>query len=241
MANQIEDEKTNIRTNPKDVVQEVAQKARREAEKVVPTEQLVTFNLDREEYASIITDLREIIKIPEIVPVPGAPVFIKGIFNLRGQIIAVIDLEKRFSLDREHKIDPQHIIVAEVGDTAFGLMVDEVTGVLRVPVDSIRPVPALISSKIKTDYLKGVVVLENQESRNSGRESSENEKSSPKNKKVSEQKNKKTKKQDEKIGKSEQTGSRLILLLDVPKMLAERELLEFGSAIQETAKVNSNL
>jgi hypothetical protein len=79
-------------------------------------------------------------------------------------------------------------------------------------------------------------VLENQESRNSGRESSENEESSPKNKKVSEQKNKKTKKQDEETGKSEQTGSRLILLLDVPKMLAERELLEFGSSISQTSK-----
>lgn len=201
----------------REVIAEVARKERRPEEKVVPTEQLVTFELDKEEYASIITDLREIIKIPEIVPIPGAPDFIRGILNLRGQIVVVVDLEKRFHLKREHEISPQHIIIAEVEDSVFGILVDEVTGVLRVPLSSIKPTPKLITSKIHADYLKGVVILGEQEEQEEAKETKRNKKevANP------------TKKKGE-------TGSRLLLLLDVPKMLAEKELLEFGSAVQET-------
>jgi len=79
----------------KKIVKTVARQARAKDEKVVPTEQLVTFELDREEYASTIVDLREIIPILEITPIPGAPPFVRGIVNIRGQIVVVIDLEKR--------------------------------------------------------------------------------------------------------------------------------------------------
>ena len=141
-----------------DVIAEVANKEARPETKIVPMEQLVTFELDKEEYASIITDLREIIRIPDITPIPGASEFIKGILNLRGQIVMVIDLEKRFHLQREHPAEPKHIIIAEVEDSVFGITVDEVTGVLRVPETTIKPTPQLITSKIHAEYLKGVVI-----------------------------------------------------------------------------------
>lgn len=199
----------------RDVIAQVAKKEARPETKIIPTEQLVTFELDKEEYASIITDLREIIKIPEIVPIPGAPEFIRGILNLRGQIVVVIDIEKRFHLAREHPVEAKHIIIAEVEDSVFGVIVDEVTGVLRVPMADIKPTPSLITSKIRADYLKGVVVLE-EEPTEAEEENAEKE-----------DKKKLTKKKTE-------IKSRLLLLLDIPKMLAEKELLEFGSVIQET-------
>jgi purine-binding chemotaxis protein CheW len=210
--------KIDTNQNASEVIAEVAKKEVKPETKVVPMEQLVTFELDKEEYASIITDLREIIRIPEITPIPGAPEFIRGILNLRGQIVMVIDLEKRFHLKREHPAEPKHIIIAEVEDSVFGITVDEVTGVLRVPQTTIKTTPQLITSKIHAEYLKGVVILESQEQESN---------------KAIKQKNTKTKEQEnEKI----EAGSRMLLLLDIPKMLAEKELLEFGNVVQETIK-----
>jgi len=155
------------------------------------------FELDQEEYAVQITDIREIIKFPLITPIPNAPAFISGIFNLRGKIIVTVDMEKRFHLVREKVITPKHIIITEVNGGAYGVIVDQVTEVLRVPVISIQSAPELVSSKIHADYLKGVVVLENDK------------------------------------------RSRLIILLDFPKLLQEKELLSFGKIVNNTQKIIS--
>jgi purine-binding chemotaxis protein CheW len=222
--------KDTVGTVAKQVIAEVAKKETRPEDKIVPTEQLVTFELDKEEYASTITDLREIIKIPDITPIPSAPEFIRGILNLRGQIIVVIDLEKRFHLHRDNAADPKHIIIAEVEDSVFGITVDEVTGVLRVPKESIKLTPHLVSSKIQSEYLKGVVILEDEDETGEEMVSEKKEQKSATGK-TSTSKNKKS-----------ETSSRLLLLLDIPKMLAERELLEFGTVVQETMKGdNQNL
>lgn len=155
--------------------------------------QLVIFELDKEEYAVPIEDLREIIRIPEIAPVPNSPEFIRGILNLRGTIVVVVDLEKRFHLVRESKAPPQHIVITEANGSTFGIVVDHVSEVLRVPVSKIQPTPALVSSKIHAEYLKGVVVME------------------------------------------EGAKSRLIILLDLPKMLQEGELLNVKAIVTESA------
>ena len=197
--------------NVKQIVQQVVAQGGRKEEKIVETMQMVTFVLDKEEYASAIGDLREIIKIREIVPIPGSPEFIAGIINVRGQIVVVIDIEKRFSLKRENEIEPLHIIIAEVENTVFGILVDEVTGVLRVPVTSIKQTPGLITSKVHADYLKGVIVMEE-----------------PSFAKATEGKGE--------ASKPEQTKSRLLLVLDIPQMLSEKELMRFGDVIQKTAK-----
>jgi purine-binding chemotaxis protein CheW len=182
---------------------------------VVPMEQLVTFELDREEYASAIVDLREIIPILDITPIPGAPAFVRGIVNIRGQIVVVIDLEQRFALSRTHDIAPRHIIVAEVGESVFGILVDVVSGVIRVPKASIQPTPKLISTKIHAEYLKGVVITEEVQQEEEVVVPEEGVKAvRAKNKKKAE------------------TPTHLILLLDIPKLLSEKELLEFGSMVK---------
>jgi purine-binding chemotaxis protein CheW len=169
--------------------------------------QLVIFLLDGEEYAIPISDLQEIIRIPAITPIPSAPEFILGILNLRGKIVVVVDLEKRFNLKRENNEKPGHIIITEVGENTFGVMVDVVTEVLRVSTATIQPTPFLSSSKIHADYLKGVVVIEDEE----------------------ETKNKQTETQSVQT----QKHSRLIILLDILKMLQENELLQIGKVVEE--------
>jgi purine-binding chemotaxis protein CheW len=219
----------------KKVIVEVAKKAARPESKIVPMEQLVVFELDKEEYASVITDLREIIRIPEITPIPGAPVFIRGLLNLRGQIVMVIDLEKRFHLVREHPKEPKHIIIVEVEDSIFGITVDEVTGVLRVPEASIKPTPELVSSKIHAEYLRGVVVLEAEDVPQEKKKQKTKD-AAEKVKKIGTTKRGQSE-QDEPMVPEQTTqsqGARLIILVDIPKMLTEKELLEFGSAVQET-------
>lgn len=197
--------------NAKEVITQVAKQQQRPEEKAVETKQFITFDLDKEEYAIPILDLREIRKPPEIISVPAAPPFVKGIFNLRGQIVLVIDLEKRVALSREHPIEPRHVIVLEVGSVIFGVMVDEVTGVLRVPVTSIKTTPLEITSKVHADYLNGVIVFE--ESREMEKEAEVT---------------------PEQIKKRLKT--RLLLLLDLPKILSEKELLGFGNHVRQVVE-----
>lgn len=188
--------------NIRKIIADTASSGSADKKKETDMIQLVIFLLDGEEYAIPISDLQEIIRIPNITPIPSAPEFILGILNLRGKIVVVVDLEKRFHLIRENNEKPGHIIITEVGENTFGVMVDMVTEVLRVAVSSIQPTPFLSSSKIHADYLKGVVVIEDEEE---------------------------TKDQKTEI----QKNSRLIILLDILKMLQEDELLQIGKVVEE--------
>lgn len=131
------------------------------AEEAKELVQLVVFELDQEEYAVEIGEAREILRKTEVTPIPNSPEFIEGIINVRGKIVVVLDLEKRFNLVREHPEKGLNIIISEIGENTYGAIVDEVTEVLRVPKDAIEPAPAIISEKIKADYVKGVGILEN--------------------------------------------------------------------------------
>jgi len=128
------------------------------AEKLI---QLVVFSLGGEEYGLPITEVKEIMKTGEITFVPNAPDFIRGIINLRGKIVVVIDLENRFLIEREKEWKGKHIIIIERGENTFGLMVDEVTEVLRLAEEQIKEAPEIITKKIHADYLQGVGTLEN--------------------------------------------------------------------------------
>jgi purine-binding chemotaxis protein CheW len=123
-----------------------------------PTEQMVIFELDNEEYAVSILEVREVIKLPQITPVPNSETFISGIINLRGKVVPVLDLEKKFNLARENPTPSQHILIAE-GDEGliFGILVDRVSEVLKIPQTSIKPAPSTLAGKISADFLKGVV------------------------------------------------------------------------------------
>lgn len=128
-------------------------------EKVL-TIQLLIFTLDQAEYGTNITDIKEITPLGKVTAIPSAPSFIAGIINLRGKIVIVVNLEERFRLVRESTEKPKHIIITEIGEVSFGVIVDEVTGVLRLAQENIKEPPEIIAAKIQVDYLSGVGLLE---------------------------------------------------------------------------------
>ncbi|NLD27757.1 MAG: purine-binding chemotaxis protein CheW [Myxococcales bacterium] len=118
--------------------------------------QLVVFRLADEEFALDISQVREIIRMQEITPMPKAPDFITGVLNLRGQIVAVMDLAQRFAIKNSLRTDIARIIIVEVGDSKIGLIVDEVPEVIRMPLNDMEPTPAMIESKVHAEFIKGV-------------------------------------------------------------------------------------
>lgn len=118
--------------------------------------QFVIFGLGNEEFGIEISQVREIIRLQNITPVPQSPDFIEGVINLRGQIIAVMDLTKRFSISKGKSSDKSRIVVAEVKGKTMGLIVDEVPEVVRISSANIEPTPEMIGSKIHSEFIKGV-------------------------------------------------------------------------------------
>lgn len=122
--------------------------------------QLVIFQLGREEFAVEVTQVREIIRMQDITRMPKAPSFVEGIINLRGQIIAVLDLAQRLSLEAAERGSETRIIVVEAGDVKVGMIVDSVSEVMRINEDEVEPSPAL-AVDVEAVYLKGVVKQDN--------------------------------------------------------------------------------
>ncbi|QGG49114.1 chemotaxis protein CheW [Heliorestis convoluta] len=117
--------------------------------------QLVVFKLGSEEYGVPITQVQEINRLMTPTKIPQAPPFVEGIINLRGKIIPVIDLKKRFGLTLADHTANTRIIVINIGENTVGVIVDAVTEVLRLSTAALEPPPPMISS-ISVDYLKGV-------------------------------------------------------------------------------------
>lgn len=122
--------------------------------------QLVVFSLGREEFAVEVTQVREIMRMEEITRMPKSPHFVEGIINLRGQIIAVIDLAKRLNIEAQERSGDTRIIVVEAGDVKVGMIVDSVSEVLRVDADALEPSPTL-ATDVSAAFLTGVIKHDN--------------------------------------------------------------------------------
>lgn len=120
------------------------------------TRQMVTFKLMEEDFGIPILDVREIIRPTAVTPVPQAPHFVEGVINLRGQIIPIVDLRKRFGMTDTQINDDSRIIVVELGSVVIGLVVDQVEEVLRIPAESIAPTPGLVAGSIGAEYIQGI-------------------------------------------------------------------------------------
>jgi len=120
------------------------------------TQQLVAFKLSDEEYGVEITQVQEIVRMSEITRIPGMPDFIEGVMNLRGKIIPVIDLRKRFLLPGKAVDDKSRIVVVNVSGQIIGLIVDSVSEVINLSEGQITPIPSTIAA-IDAEYLDGVV------------------------------------------------------------------------------------
>lgn len=118
--------------------------------------QLVVFTIGAEEFGVDISQVREIVRLVQITYLPKAPVFIEGVVNLRGQVLAVIDLAKRLGLDSKERGETTRIIVVEVGENTVGMIVDSVSEVLRLSSDCVDEVPSLVDTEVPEHYIKGV-------------------------------------------------------------------------------------
>lgn len=121
--------------------------------------QLVTFHVGDEEFGVEILEVREINRMMEITRVPHAPEFVEGVINLRGQVIPVVDLRKRFGLQAVERDKSARIVVVELGDRVVGFLVDSVSEVLRVPRGLVEPPPPIVGG-IDAAYIEAVVKLE---------------------------------------------------------------------------------
>lgn len=143
---------------------------------------LVVFELSGEEFVVDIMQVSEVIPVPRITRIPQAPECIKGLINLRGKILVLINLNKRLGFSSKETDSLSRIIIVEVKDTVIGMLVNSVKEVMHLSLSSIEPTPEIIKSKINAEYITGV-------------------------------------------GK---TGNRLLILLNLARVLGEEEIEEFS-------------
>ncbi len=121
--------------------------------------QLVTFMVGTEEFAIPILSVQEINRMLQITRVPQSPPFVEGVINLRGKIIPVVDLRKRFGLATTTNSNDNRIVVVEVGGRVIGFTVDRVNEVLRIEASIVEPPPAMVCG-VDSEYVRGVGKLE---------------------------------------------------------------------------------
>ena len=122
--------------------------------------QLVVFNIGPDEFGVEIMNVQEIIRITNITKIPQASGYVKGIINLRGRIIVVINLNVIMGVEGKEHDENTRIIVADIGETVMGFIVDSVSEVIRLPSNSVESAPAVIANKVGTEYVRGVGKME---------------------------------------------------------------------------------
>src|SRR5271157_2845300 len=101
--------------------------------------QLVTFNLGSEEYAVAILKVQEINRMKEITRVPNSPPYVEGVINLRGKVIPVVNIRRKFGFAERENDEHTRIMIMDVQGITMGLVVDSVSEVLRIPSSTVEP------------------------------------------------------------------------------------------------------
>jgi len=126
---------------------------------ITETRQYLSFRLDEEEFALDISKVREVLDCAKITKVPQTPEFMCGVINLRGSVVPVIDLKRKFGISDTLKTVDSRIIIGEVsvdGDaTVLGVLADAVNEVMEMDPGSIDPAPR-IGTRMNTDFIKGM-------------------------------------------------------------------------------------
>ncbi|MDY6952970.1 MAG: chemotaxis protein CheW [Thermodesulfobacteriota bacterium] len=123
----------------------------------------LTFSLDNEEYGIGILQIKEIIGMMPITTVPHTPAYVKGVINLRGKVIPVLDLRLRFGIEATDYTERTCIIVVEMagqsGTIMTGIVVDSVSEVLNMKAEEIEETPTF-GTKLDTEYILGMAKME---------------------------------------------------------------------------------
>ncbi|MEN8168032.1 MAG: chemotaxis protein CheW [Pseudomonadota bacterium] len=122
--------------------------------------QFVTFILKNEVYGINVMQVQEVLRVTEIAPVPGAPSFVLGIINLRGNVVTVIDTRSRFGLPPTEVDDSSRIIVIESEKQVVGILVDAVAEVVELQMGDIDAAPN-VGNEESSRYIQGVTTREN--------------------------------------------------------------------------------
>lgn len=122
--------------------------------------QLVTFQLGAEVYGVDIMDVKEIVKLQDVRPIPNAPYYVEGIINLRSEVIPIIDLHKRFRLSTVDETDYADFeggfIILNIEGNKIGIIIDRVARVVPVGNEDIKEPPQMLTG-IGTEYIRGVI------------------------------------------------------------------------------------
>lgn len=118
-------------------------------------QQVVVFDLASEHYGVDIARVESIIKMQAITVVPQAPSFVEGVTNLRGSVLPVIDLRKRFGLGAQEATKDSRIVVSTIGNVKTGMIVDAVSEVLTIPDDAVEPPPPMVTT-VNSSYITGI-------------------------------------------------------------------------------------
>ena len=115
----------------------------------------VTFCLENEKYGINVMQVQEVLRISEIAPVPGAPDYVLGIINLRGNVVTVIDTRKRFGLKPRELGDSTRIVIVEANEQVVGILVDSVAEVVDLKVSEIESAPN-VGTEESSKFIQGV-------------------------------------------------------------------------------------
>ncbi|GMR08224.1 MAG: chemotaxis protein CheW [Gammaproteobacteria bacterium] len=124
-----------------------------------PVLQWVTFRLEDEIYGVNVMQVQEVLRYSEIAPVPGAPPYVTGIINLRGNVVAVIDTRKRFGLLSKEEDDATRIVITEASGHTIGIIVDAVTEVKYLKESQIESAPD-VGNDESSKYIQGVTTVD---------------------------------------------------------------------------------
>ncbi|MDR0316661.1 MAG: chemotaxis protein CheW [Treponema sp.] len=122
--------------------------------------QLVTFQLGEELYGINIMDVKEIVRVQAIRAIPNAPIYVEGIFNLRSEIIPIINLHKRFHLKKMLTSEEDELlsgfVILDIDGMKLGIIIDRISRVITIEKEQIQPPPQMLSG-IGAEYIQGVV------------------------------------------------------------------------------------
>ena len=122
--------------------------------------QLVTFHLGEEMYGVNIMDVKEIVRLQNVRVIPNAPYYVEGIINLRGEIIPIIDLHKRFKIQTVSRAEDIEIeggfIILNIDGNKIGIIIDKVERVVTIKDEDVKEPPQMLSG-IGSEYIEGVI------------------------------------------------------------------------------------
>jgi purine-binding chemotaxis protein CheW len=123
--------------------------------KVMEQVTFLQFDLGHESYGVKLLDVKEVITVPDVTPLPNGPSFFQGIMNLRGQIISIVDLRKKLGIKSKENIEEEAVVIVDFDGASIGLIVDSINKVLSFELNELVEIPE-VQSQVNSRFIQGV-------------------------------------------------------------------------------------